>query len=163
MPKSRRICWGCGIARARTARGPGSPRPSRWETSHSSVRFDTSVITKCRSPSTRCPGRGETCTLHSQASLECGGGQPSNDAQTGKTRATLHAERGHAYPALLELRGGVLMLTQRLWVPVAILLVAAGSQGEGGPAGGNLGRNWAGTAEVPPLSPPPDRRPRGPR
>src|SRR3989475_3795628 len=49
MRTSRASCWGFGIARAWTARGAKSRRPSRSRTSRSQVR--------CRiSPSTRCAG-----------------------------------------------------------------------------------------------------------
>src|SRR5207249_8046633 len=49
----------------------------------------------------------------------------------------------------LELRGGVLMPTQRLWVPVAILLVAAGCRDAAAPAVANSELSWTSTAVTP--------------
>src|SRR5467141_313943 len=57
-PTSRASCWGCGIARARTACGSRSRPSKNWRTNRSSARCPTSA-------STPFPGNGARVPMHS--------------------------------------------------------------------------------------------------
>src|SRR3989442_3114261 len=57
-PISRASCWGCGIARARTACGSRSRPSENWRTNRSSARCPTS-------PSTPFPGSRARVPMHS--------------------------------------------------------------------------------------------------
>src|SRR3989442_15950588 len=61
-PISRASCWGCGIARARTACGSRSRPSENWRTNRSSARCPTS-------PSTPFPGSRARVPMHSPSSV----------------------------------------------------------------------------------------------
>src|SRR3989442_6535991 len=116
--RSKRACWDCGIARARTARGLRSRRPSLSGTSPSSARCDTSASTKSHTSSTRFPGRGGYAAFTPGRQPGAAGYSPAERAR---------APTGNAYPSLLELRGGVLMRMPRpFWLPIVVFLTLAG-------------------------------------